>query len=55
MEEQWIKADFKGVIKKYDLEPKSPTEYENLDDYDVRNGFGGRFTVVRSRFDKEEM
>ena len=55
MEEKWIDADFKGTIKVYDLEPKAPDEYENLDDYDVRHGLGGRFTVVHSRFDREEM
>ena len=55
MEEKWIDADFKGIIKVYDLEPKAPNEYENLDDYDARHGIGGRFTVIHSRFDKEEI
>lgn len=55
-EEKWIDCDFVGVIKKYDNEPKAPKEQvENLDDYDMRHGLGGRFCVVKSRFAHEEM
>ena len=55
-EEKWIDCNFVGVIKKYDNEPNAPKEpVENLDDYDMRHGLGGRFCVVKSRFAHEEM
>ena len=53
-EEVWNDGGFVGTIKKYDIEPHAPTEYENMDDYDVRNGFGMRMRNARSRFTREE-
>ena len=53
---EWGDCDFSGIIKVYDLEPKAPQEpVENLDDYDVRHGFGGKVRFVSSRFNREEM
>ena len=55
-EEKWNDFEFVGTIKKYENEPKAPKEpIENLDDYDMRHCFGGRFCVVKSRFAYEEM
>ena len=55
IDEEWHDCDFVGVIKKYDLEPKVLEEYENLDDYDARQKFGGKVCIVRSRFDYSEV
>ena len=52
--EEWNDNGFVGIIRVFDNEPKAPKEYENMDDYDVRHGLGGRFCVVKSRFEREE-
>jgi len=54
IDNEWRSCNFTGTIKKYEIEPKVIEEYENIDDYDVRNGFGSRVTITRSRFDREE-
>ena len=56
IDEEWNDCDFVGTIKKYDLEPKAPSEpVENLDDYDARNGFGSKMCIVKSRFNYTEV
>ena len=55
-EEKWNECDGVGTIKVYDTAPKAKDKpVENYDDYDVRNKLGGRFCVVHSRLERQEM
>ena len=55
IDEKWNDCNFVGNIKKYDMPKKDEAKrVEILDDYDMRNGHGGRFHVFKSRFDRME-
>ena len=55
MEEKWHECDGIGTIKVVEKPKIDPNkEVENLDDYDVRHGLGGRFHNFKSRLDRME-
>lgn len=55
-DEKWNECDGVGTIKKYDTTPQARDKpIENYDDYDERKKHGGRFCVVHSRLERQEM